>query len=65
MSSSKQTLLNVLCPTWINKEVVNPLATERSKAGRIARMERPEKRAQGKKAFYGRYPVVEWVEVPL
>ena len=56
LSSSKQKLLNVLCPTWINKEVVNPLATERSKAGRIARMRDLRRKHKENKAFYGRYP---------
>lgn len=56
-------LLNVLCPSWINKEVVNSLATERSEAGRIARM-KEKRKEKGKKGFYGRYPVVERVEFP-
>ena len=49
-------VLNVLCPTWINKEVVNLLATERSKAGRIARMRDLRREHKENKAFYGRYP---------
>ena len=46
----------VLCPTWINEEVVNPLAIERSKAGRIARMKDLRGEHKENKAFYGRYP---------